>query len=96
MPKYDITKPGAAEQLKRDLKGAMEDVVEHELISRASEVRCPVHGTAPSNLRASIVLDGQGDLLFEACCEALRDAVHAALQGDDDDGHDGALGGDDD
>ena len=46
---------------------------------RIARVRCPVHGTAPSNIRVS----GAGDRLrfqYESCCDRLHQAVNASFK----------------
>lgn len=44
-----------------------------------ANVRCPTHGSGPTDVRLHFDANGNGDLKYESCCEALGKLVQAKL-----------------
>lgn len=70
VPAEDVSDLRAA----RMLKDAGRDVG-----AKLSPVKCPVHGTGPTNVRMHFDKNGVADLKYESCCEALGKKVGEAL-----------------
>lgn len=63
-----------ANRVGDELAKAVRAKASESAVSSISRVRCPVHGTAPKNIRVS----GSGDRLrfqYESCCDRLQEAV---------------------
>ncbi len=46
---------------------------------RIAGVRCPVHGTSPSEIQVSEA-EGKLSFTYRTCCDKLRDAVEASFR----------------
>ena len=57
-----------------EIEEAFKAKVSREIITRLSQVRCPIHGAAPKNIRSE---SGGGKMrwTFEACCAELERAA---------------------
>jgi hypothetical protein len=47
--------------------------------TKLSPVKCPVHGSGPTNVRVHFDKNGVADLQYESCCEELGKKVGEAL-----------------
>ena len=70
VPAEDVSDLRAA----RMLKDAGRD-----LAQKLAPLKCPVHGTGPTNVRMHFDKNGVADLQYESCCEELGKKIGAAL-----------------
>ena len=69
----------AAEDLS-DLRAArMLKEAGRDVGNKLSPVKCPVHGSGPTNVRVHFDKNGVADLKYESCCEALGKKIAAVL-----------------
>lgn len=47
--------------------------------TRLGAVKCPAHGSGPTDVRLHFDAGGNGDLKYESCCEKLGEAIAKVL-----------------
>lgn len=47
--------------------------------AKLSKVKCPSHGTGPTEVRLHFDAAGNGDLKYESCCKELGEAVSRVM-----------------
>lgn len=50
-----------------------------DLGARLGSVKCPTHGSGPTDVRLHFDASGAGDIKYESCCEKLGQAVAKLL-----------------
>lgn len=67
-------------QLGNEVAKSMRAEINNRTTRAIAGVRCPVHGSAPTNIRASNATTGRVRFEYECCCDALQQAVNASFQ----------------
>lgn len=70
VPIDDVKDPGVVSALRQAAK---------DLGSKLGKVKCPTHGTGPTDVRLHFDASGTGDIKYESCCEKLGEAVAKLL-----------------
>ena len=78
----EFRRGGRKVSLDQFMKGIKKDAI--DLGSKAVEdrlrrTRCPVHGTAPTNIRRENA-GGDGRVVFSVCCDALKASASKAFR----------------
>ena len=70
-----------ADRIGEEFAKAAHAEIDARVTDAIAQVKCPVHGTSPRNIKAGRAAGGsRATFEYEMCCERLRQAVEESFQ----------------